>query len=156
MTDHLSDDEIVQSMIEVALQHGKVEIGVIVHPEVSLPPHLYSEPMVKLSLSHKFPGTNMDFGSGDSLSASLMFKGERFRCVVPYRAVFMIRGGNDTVMFKERVDPRDIPDIKKSGVSLFSFESHALDSEPVPTEPTIKDRMTARGFRVIEGGSNDV
>lgn len=155
MIDSMTEDQIIQHLIQTALVNGKTRLGFIMHSEVVVPEYLYKEPMITLDLSHRFADVDMKFGP-ESFSATLTFKGERFRCILPYRCVFMIHQGDDVIMFKERVDPKDLPAIRKSGAHIFSLESKGSDMKPEAPEPTVKDRMAARGFRVIEGGSNDV
>lgn len=57
------------------------------HDGASLPDHLADEPALVLKLSHGFHLETFDLGALEVV-ASLSFGGARFRCVLPYDAMF--------------------------------------------------------------------
>jgi len=86
----MSDIEQLQSLLRLALDHGKVFVHL--NPkrgEVSLPDYLLKEERVALVLSRRYPNVDLHFGD-DALSATLRFSGTPHRCVIPWGAVLAV------------------------------------------------------------------
>jgi hypothetical protein len=83
----------LRHLLEEALQHGKVYIHVDTRVAgVVVPGTLLDRARVPLVIAWRYPGIDLQI-SDPGVDATLRFKGDPFRCHVPWSALLAIVGG---------------------------------------------------------------
>ncbi len=117
--------------------------------EVVVPEHLKKGPRLLLNLSRNFHLPTLEF-EPLCIKASLSFGGQRFLCVLPYQAIYMVQRGEEVYFFPESAPPELTRFLESKGfMDLMSRveansksevaqkESKKSEAAPKKTEPKI-------------------
>lgn len=122
-------------LLEQALDRGVVQLRLDARrPGVRVPEHLVAESSLALNISLRFPDTGLVINDR-GVAASLRFGGSRFRCVIPWPALWgMLVPGAESL----HVWPPDLPE------ELGGPPRDGTEAEPPPVEP-MKPRLSVVG-----------